>query len=237
MIYIIENILKGDALLELQNFALSPEIEWRDGSATAAGVAKRGKKNLQLVIEEDWLIVSNNMKFHIEQDNRYQQFKCGLPVLLGGLCRLNRYDTDMRYDWHTDTTFMGFPNEVPEPTITNYAYSIVLSEPDSYDGGVFEIKNPHSWINGDMEVKQFKGNPGDMILFPGNYMHRVTEVTKGSRLVVNGWLTHSIKNPSDLPDYMNMLKLINLLDRDDIELMRNSVMMKNNYLKKVDIIK
>ena len=237
MIYVIEGVLKGDALIDFQNYALSPHVEWYEGNVTARGAAKYGKINMQSGVSEDpdWVQVSSDIRGLIMDDPRYQTFTGGVPTLLGGLFRMNRYDVGMKYDWHCDNTFMGFPDEVPEPIVTNYAYSLAVT--DNYEGGEFEIKLPHTYTNGEQDVKVFKGKPGDMIIFPTSYMHRVKEVTRGSRVVCNGWLTHSIKDPYDLPDLLHIMKQIEECPEDDIERKLALSSLKWNYQRRVDLTK
>jgi len=60
------------------------------------------------------------------------------------------------------------------------SFSIILSEPDEYEGGDFEF------FDGDpIQVKARKS--GDVIVFPSYLQHRVTPVTMGVRRSLVGW--------------------------------------------------
>jgi PKHD-type hydroxylase len=56
-----------------------------------------------------------------------------------------------------------------------------LSEPDTYDGGELAVKSEVGDIT-------FKPEAGHAVVYPGNALHSIQEVTKGVRLVVATWI-------------------------------------------------
>ena len=80
------------------------------------------------------------------------------------------------YDWHTDSTGGGTPDDIKLTVIVN-------ASTESYTGGTFEI-----FRNGPYPVEDFN-NPGSVLVFPGFIPHRVTPVTQGKRVSVSYWIT------------------------------------------------
>ncbi|MEM9547099.1 MAG: 2OG-Fe(II) oxygenase [Bacteroidota bacterium] len=79
------------------------------------------------------------------------------------------------YDWHMDVG----PNEAQ---VRKISIVLQLSEPEEYEGGVFEL-----FVKKD--VQQIKKKKGSVILFPSYCMHRVTPVTKGERRSMVLWVS------------------------------------------------
>ena len=85
-----------------------------------------------------------------------------------------RYGKDGFYDWHRDT---GVPDQGNR--IRKLSVVMMLSDPESFEGGVLEIKDLHEPIE--------KLGQGDIIVFPSYLEHRVTPVTAGVRYSAVGW--------------------------------------------------
>src|SRR5205814_9537304 len=66
---------------------------------------------------------------------------------------------------------------------------LFLSEPEGYDGGELVIENPA----GEDAVKL---SPGSLIAYPSTALHRVNDVTRGSRLAAVGWVRSFIRDPA-----------------------------------------
>lgn len=79
------------------------------------------------------------------------------------------------YNWHQD---LGVYSTVS--VTRKMSMSMILSEPDSYEGGDLEI-----WgSSGIMKAPKIKGTP---VFFPSFLLHRVTPVTKGTRKSLVIW--------------------------------------------------
>jgi len=81
------------------------------------------------------------------------------------------YEKDFFYDFHEDGTFH-------EDGMRKLSITIILSDPDHYDGGEFIFES-----GGDMISK----NQGTVIAFPSFIRHRVNSVTKGIRYSLVNW--------------------------------------------------
>ena len=91
---------------------------------------------------------------------------------------INKHGKPGKYDWHLD---IG-PSTVT--SIRKISYSILLNYGE-YEGGEFITKISK---NDDSFEKNNNPEVGIMILFPSFMLHRVTEVTKGTRYVLVGWV-------------------------------------------------
>ncbi len=83
-----------------------------------------------------------------------------------------KYGTGTHFDWHFDFTYS-------EPT-RKLGYTIQLSDSKDYEGGNLEF---YGYDNEDKMREK-----GTIILFPSYVWHRVSKVTKGTRLAMVGWV-------------------------------------------------
>src|SRR3546814_7740904 len=83
----------------------------------------------------------------------------------------------MSYGPHVDNALMG---EAPQTRI-DLAYTLFLSDPDSYEGGELEIDEPAG-------TRAFKLPAGAAILYPANSVHQVAKAPSGKRDVAVGWI-------------------------------------------------
>lgn len=77
------------------------------------------------------------------------------------------------YDWHQDS---GGNTDVPR----KLSIVMQLSSPDDYEGGVLQLKTSKDEIS----VEKRKGL---IVAFPSYQLHRVTPVTKGTRMSLVAW--------------------------------------------------
>lgn len=86
--------------------------------------------------------------------------------------QIGEYDSGGFYDWHSDGPII---HEMPR----KLSFSLLLSDPKDFEGGVFELKN----IKEPLIMEQ-----GSVIVFISSYPHRVTPVTSGSRYSAVAWM-------------------------------------------------
>ena len=65
------------------------------------------------------------------------------------------------------------------------SFTIFLNQPNEYKGGEL-------LLNITPEKKSIKLRAGEMIVYPTKYLHEVTEVTEGERMVCVGWIQSQI---------------------------------------------
>ena len=84
--------------------------------------------------------------------------------------RFNLYVPGNYYKPHTDAEeIMGVR--------TDYAYTLLLTPPNTYDGGELRIGK-----------QRHKLEAGQMVIYPCGELHEVTTVTRGFRLALIGWI-------------------------------------------------
>lgn len=82
------------------------------------------------------------------------------------------------YDWHLDDSDHMKSNNL----IRKLSFSILLTEPDiEHVGGNFQLKLNKDDTNIIMKK-------GSILFFPSYVLHRVTPVTKGTRISLVGWI-------------------------------------------------
>lgn len=95
----------------------------------------------------------------------------------------SRYLPGMSYGPHVDNALMG---EAPQVRV-DLAFTLFLSEPDTYEGGELEVEEPAG-------TRSFKLPAGAVLLYPANSVHQVAEVVSGRREVAVGWLQSLVRD-------------------------------------------
>lgn len=93
--------------------------------------------------------------------------------------RFNKCSDGGFYGPHADASIMNVP-----PIRSDLSMTLFLSE--GYEGGELIIDG----------VGSFKGEPGDIVLYPSYYVHQVTPVTAGQRICAVMWIQSMIREES-----------------------------------------
>jgi PKHD-type hydroxylase len=101
--------------------------------------------------------------------------------------RINRYDEGMYYHEHLDNALMVLGQN--KPIRTDVALTICLNNAADYEGGELVIQ-------ADDAERRFKGNCGDVIVYPADRVHQVTTIESGSRLVAVAWIQSQVRDPA-----------------------------------------
>ena len=72
---------------------------------------------------------------------------------------------------------------------TDLAATLFLSEPGDYEGGELMVED-------NFGLTKIKLAAGDMVLYPASSLHRVSPVTKGTRLVSFLWIQSLVRDDS-----------------------------------------
>ena len=89
--------------------------------------------------------------------------------------QFGEYSNEGFYDWHYDVNWEG-----NGPYDRKLSFVLQLSDPNTYEGGVFEFK--------DVEQPYRFKEQGSILVFPSYLTHRVTSVTSGVRNSLVGWM-------------------------------------------------
>jgi PKHD-type hydroxylase len=91
--------------------------------------------------------------------------------------RISRYVPGLEYGSHLDDPIMVRSNE--KPLRTDMSMTVVLSDPESYQGGELSLETPFGPQNAKLPA-------GDAVIYSTTMRHRVVQVTEGTRLAVVG---------------------------------------------------
>ena len=178
MNYLTLQLLNEDEIEILENNLNKQKELWEDGKKTAGSHASKVKNNLQLnrnsELSKKFTNLIRNKVLSIPLIKSY-----ALPKIIHGIM-FSKSKKNMRYGSHIDNPFMSSGR-------SDLSFTIALSNKDSYEGGELVIETMNS-------EKEFKLNPGEMIIYPSTYLHEVKEVKDGERLVCLGWIESYVKS-------------------------------------------
>jgi PKHD-type hydroxylase len=182
MILQLQHILSGEEVRQAR--AALAGAPWDDGRRTSGEQAALAKNNLQL--REDCgqaLAVRELVLQALKRAPLF--FSAALPKRISPPM-FNRYgDAANAYGNHVDAAvrFTGDGARVR----TDISCTVFLSAPDEYEGGELRIEDGYLG-------QRIKLAAGDMILYPGNTIHRVEPVTKGERIASFFWVESMVRS-------------------------------------------
>ncbi len=170
----------ADALTPADLTAISESVRaatFEDGRRTAGAAARRVKNNEQARNDP---AVHGALKLVVDRLGKHPLVRSA--ALPRGFVRptVSRYEAGKSYGNHTD-------NALIRGRRTDPSFTLGLDSGDPYSGGelvMVETSGERSWTVG----------PGELLLYPSTYVHRVEPVTAGTRLVVIGWITSRVRS-------------------------------------------
>lgn len=173
---IIANILPANEVETV--VATLQNAQFADGKATAGFAARTVKNNQQAEgADRSLATVRELIAQRILANETFQL--AARPKALSPLL-LARYEPGMQYGSHVDDALMNSMR-------TDVAFTLFLSDPDSYTGGELVIES----AAGEDAIKL---PPGALVAYPATSLHRVNEVTRGVRLAAVGWAKSLIRD-------------------------------------------
>ena len=179
MIFRIPDILAPEEL-EYITSSLA-QAEFVDGKLTAGWHAKLVKNNQQLKHSKSQQELKELIKKALSRNTLFQM--AVRPKIVHSIL-FSRYDTGMSYGRHTDNALMG-----DSLWRSDVSFTLFLN-PSTYEGGELVLE-------GADDEKAYKLEAGEMIVYPSTALHRVEPVTKGTRLVVVGWVQSLVRDASE----------------------------------------
>jgi PKHD-type hydroxylase len=147
-----------------------------DGRETAGFAARTVKHNLQAASEPALDAPRALVRERILANELF-----GLAVRPKALSLMfSRYDPGMRYGTHVDDAIMHGMR-------ADAAFTLFLSDPQSYDGGELVLDT----AAGEDTIKL---PAGALVAYPATSLHRVAEVTRGTRLAAIGWARSFVRD-------------------------------------------
>ena len=199
MINVVELLSREDCekvLAELEKF------QFTSGKNSATGRAKEVKDNFQLEsTRSDCAYIFDGIKRVLDN---HSFLKTHIAQVAYPRLFANYYSGGHSYGWHVDQAIINGMR-------TDYSFTICLKDPDSYEGGILQMKMHDNSIQG------YKLPQGHMVIYPTGQLHRVTEVTSGSRVSIVGWMQSIFPDLEDRLLQTEYIELFRFL-RDDCKL-------------------
>jgi len=181
-------LIRIPALLSEPQLAVMREklytANWQDGRNSAGYLAAGVKHNAQLAdldpaARELGVIILDALEQNPLFTSAALPHKIVPPMF-------NRYQEMHDYGHHIDGAIRPISG-TPHRVRTDLSATVFISGPDEYDGGELQIEDTF----GSRSVKLAAG---DMVLYPGTSVHRVTPVTRGTRLASFFWIQSMVRN-------------------------------------------
>jgi PKHD-type hydroxylase len=202
MLLQIPNVLAADQVARIRSRI--DAAQWADGNATAGHQSAQVKYNEQLpeesavareVGEEIMTALARNQLF----------FSAALPRQVYPPL-FNRYQGNMNFGSHVDGAV-----RVHAPTNrrlrADISATLFLTAPGDYDGGELLVEDTYG-------THSVKLAAGDMVLYPATSLHRVTPVTRGSRVSSFFWIESMVRDDARRALLFDMDMAIVRLSRD-----------------------
>jgi PKHD-type hydroxylase len=157
---------------------------WIDGRVTAGHQSTKVKHNLQLPEDSAEARELGNMV--VEAVARSSLFMSAVLPKQVFPPLFNRYDTGMTFGAHVDNAIRGHAASGARIR-TDTSATLFISGPEDYDGGELVVDDTY----GQHSVKL---PAGDMIVYPATSLHRVTPITRGSRIASFFWTQSMIRD-------------------------------------------
>ena len=122
----------------------------------------------------NWLWIGEKISATLYNFNAKEGWKFNLIGMAERPMMMEYEEGGGKYDWHID---LG-PSRLA--STRKLSFSLFLN--DDYEGGEFQIKTGReNYIPPEQET-------GNLLFFPSYLVHRVTLVTKGTRMAIVGWV-------------------------------------------------
>jgi PKHD-type hydroxylase len=173
---LIDGFLDEETCARLRRKILT--ISFVSGATTAGAMAGSVKNNLQIDPRKGKAVI-DEIRSLVLNDPRVDLY--ALPMNIVGVM-VNRYDEGMEYGSHSDSPIM-------EGLRCDLSFTLFLEDPDRYDGGELALEQEHGLL-------KVKPAIGSLFVYSTGLLHRVTRVTRGSRLACVGWIQSRVRDES-----------------------------------------
>ena len=160
--------------------------DWADGRVTAGYQSAKAKDNAQL--PEDSAVARELGSIVLEALSRNSTFfSAALPKRVYPPL-FNRYAGGQSFGFHVDNAVRYDRRRgAHEAGRTELSATLFLSAPEDYDGGELVIEDTYG-------IHNIKLPAGHLVLYPGTSLHKVTPVTRGTRLASFFWIQSMVRD-------------------------------------------
>ncbi len=176
MILPIADVLSASALEGIRR--LLSNASTYAGSASAGWAAAAVKHNSQFDSQDELALEAEAIVSAAVKANALIQLATFAAKFTPTI--MSRYQVGQCYGVHVDNVWQNGIR-------TDIAYTLFLSDPETYDGGELRIHD-HAG------VQDFKLAAGSLLLYPASTLHEVCEVKGGERLAAVGWIESRIRS-------------------------------------------
>jgi PKHD-type hydroxylase len=185
MLFRIPNVL-SPAQVEACRVELE-KTGWMPGHATALPLTKAAKDNMQVPASHPvGRRLGEMILGALNQNKLFARAALPLRVVPPSF---NRYTGGQSYGNHVDATVQHVWGSA-ERVRTDLSATLFLSSPEDYDGGELTIHD-------ELGERAIKLPAGDMVLYPATSVHRVTPVTRGTRLAAFFWIQSMVRDNAE----------------------------------------
>ncbi len=161
--------------------------EWVDGNVTSGAQSALAKKNMQLVEGSAIAVQLGELVMDGLECNPLF-ISAALPQKIFPPL-FNRYSGGQYFNNHVDNAIRAYSG-ADFRIRTDLSATLFLAEPDEYDGGELIVEDTYGEHRAKLPA-------GDLILYPSTSLHRVTEVTRGSRVASFLWLQSMVRDEGE----------------------------------------
>jgi PKHD-type hydroxylase len=203
MLVHIEKLLSPEQVKLMRGKLDAAGAPWVDGRITAGFQGAPVKFNQQ--IDELSPLARELGDLILAQLERYPRFISACLPLAVYPPMFNRYGEGMRFGSHVDGSIRIVPGSGRRMR-TDISATLFLSEPDEYDGGELQIDDAFGMHSAKLAA-------GDMIVYPASSLHRVTPITRGTRIASFFWVQSMIRDEAQRTLLFDMDNAIQALNR------------------------
>ncbi len=173
---------------------LEDAAQWIDGGVGTGHQSGKVKKNMQL--PQDSPTARQLQEVILSALDRNLLFKsAALPAKIYPPS-FNRYEGGQTYGNHIDNAILQVRG-TQQRVRTDISATLFLTDPDEYDGGELIVNDTYG-------AHSVRLPAGHMILYPSSSIHRVTPVTRGTRLASFFWIHSLIRQDAQRTLLFNM---------------------------------
>ena len=194
MLYLASNLFNQESSDILRKRLILSD-DWVDGTVSAKDSTI--KRNLQLNHCEEKTKITKEIIEAIKNNLVINNFS--FPDKIFNIL-FTRTGQGMYYGPHVDSPFISDCRR-------DLSFTIFLNKPEEYKGGELILYIPP-------EKKKVKLNQGDIIMYPTKYLHEVTKVTDGERMVCVGWIKSLIERDDERENlYIMKTAILEILEK------------------------
>jgi PKHD-type hydroxylase len=177
---------------------------WVDGNVTSGHQSARAKRNEQLPEESaEARELGDELVAALARHPLF--FSAALPKQVFPPL-FNRYGEGMTFANHVDTAIRAHAHSRVRIR-SDLSATLFLTAPQDYDGGELVVEDTFG-------THSVKLPAGDMVLYPASSLHRVTPVTRGTRVASFFWIQSMVRDDAQRGQLFDLDMAIIRLTRD-----------------------